>query len=571
MLFFSILVVISSLISMIRYSNFFLFQSHVIYDFSFNVIGVSAGGAIMSVVFSALNYLTGFVFLFILLNVLRSEKNRIVCIKTFLLSCLLVQVVGYLQSIALINFGNYNPVTELRMINSTLKDSLSFGAFLSAGIPLFFGVLLFQKKRAKILPLILFTASFYLLFRTGSLSAIISLFVAAIVFLVLIVRLFLSKKHFQRQKSGKTFVVISIIFSVVLIIASSLFLSKQSSSIIKWKRRAATAEKKDDLDSFLSGRLSYFWELALQMGKDYPLSGVGVGSYIIELPNYARIYGKESRTTDSAENYFLQIFSEFGIFGLFLSFWIFWELFKALRTGQNYKDQNDRWMYIKIGITSSLVALMMIYFFHTFIGSYEIKYTFWFLAGLIVSLYPQNFQNGFKRKNIKRFNWIARISILLFSAALLWSSFHSLSLEQKTKRFDIKHEFGLYDTERSQENLDFRWTKRNSCMTVTIEKPIIEIPIHASHPDIQADPVLVEILMIKDHLKHIKKLDQIILNTNIWRTFHYDLSANIGQDIVLLFKVSRTWNPQKIMGVQDSRNLGIAIGKILFKDKNLKK
>jgi len=40
----------------------------------------------------------------------------------------------------------------------------------------------------------------------------------------------------------------------------------------------------------------------------------------------------------------------------------------------------------------------------------------------------------------------------------------------------------------------------------------------------------------------------------------------VNQEVILLFKVSRTWNPLKVLGTPDPRNLGVAVGKIRFKE-----
>ncbi|MDH7512870.1 MAG: hypothetical protein QHH14_07990 [Clostridiales bacterium] len=48
--------------------------------------------------------------------------------------------------------------------------------------------------------------------------------------------------------------------------------------------------------------------------------------------------------------------------------------------------------------------------------------------------------------------------------------------------------------------------------------------------------------------------------------YEYSLPEKVGQEITLLFKVSRTWNPLKTTGARDPRNLGVAIGEITFHD-----
>ena len=102
-------------------------------------------------------------------------------------------------------------------------------------------------------------------------------------------------------------------------------------------------------------------------------------------------------------------------------------------------------------------------------------------------------------------------------------------------------------------------------MTIKIEKPVIEIPLLASHPDIRKNPVKVKIFIIKDFFKKKKLLGEIILTESIWKTYKYSIPEEVGQEVILLIKVRRTWNPLKTLGTPDPRNLGVAIGKIEFK------
>ena len=102
-------------------------------------------------------------------------------------------------------------------------------------------------------------------------------------------------------------------------------------------------------------------------------------------------------------------------------------------------------------------------------------------------------------------------------------------------------------------------------MTIKIEKPVIEIPLLASHPDIRKNPVKVKIFIIKDFFKKKKLLGEIILTESIWKTYKYSIPEEVGQEVILLIKVSRTWNPLKTLGTPDPRNLGVARGKIEFK------
>ena len=76
-----------------------------------------------------------------------------------------------------------------------------------------------------------------------------------------------------------------------------------------------------------------------------------------------------------------------------------------------------------------------------------------------------------------------------------------------------------------------------------------------------------KIFLVKDFFKQKKLLDEITLTRNVWKTYAYSVPGEVGQEVILLFKVSRTWNPLKVTGAHDPRNLGVAVGIIRFKER----
>lgn len=165
----------------------------------------------------------------------------------------------------------------------------------------------------------------------------------------------------------------------------------------------------------------------------------------------------------------------------------------------------------------------------------------------------------------KNGNLINILLIILSTTLLLWHSTHSLSLQNRTNQFKLKQDFGLYQLEKTNEGMKFHWTKRNGGFSLMIKEPIIQIPLLATHPDIQINPVKVKIFLVKDLFKQKILLDEFYLKKKQWSTRKYIVSKHLGQEVILLFNVNRTWNPKKILGWPDPRDLGLAIGEIVFK------
>ena len=155
---------------------------------------------------------------------------------------------------------------------------------------------------------------------------------------------------------------------------------------------------------------------------------------------------------------------------------------------------------------------------------------------------------------------------MVFTVVHLWNSTHSLSLANRTKEFGIKQDFGFYRLEKTADGREFRWTRGYGGTTIKVEKPVIEIPLMASHPDIKRKPVKVKIYIVKNFFKEKKLLDELTLTRSVWKTYEYHLPEEVGKEVILLFKVSRTWIPLKVLGTPDPRKLGVAVGKIRFRD-----
>jgi len=580
---FSILVVISVLLTSWKYTNFFPIMDNNIYELITNVRGVSAGGAIMSSIFFALNYLTGFSFLFILMSTRGFDRFYIKKILIILLiSTSIALALGFYQHFVNIEFGNTPFRIKQSLINASFKDPLSLGGYLGAFIPFVFSLGIAFKGFLRFFSLILFACSFFLILHSGSKSGLISAVVSLVLFIIIIIIIMIFNLHLKKAARIKTlnlkFITSSILIFAFLFILG--FLAFQNRDIIKnskgYKRinQLVSRYKKGGLTKALGIRWTNRWYLAGRMAQEYPLTGVGIGAFIIELPNYEKKYNVRKRSTDSAENYFLQVLSELGIIGLIISLWIFFEIFKLIFRRLKDPVIDDKWKIIQIGIACGIFSIFLQYFVHTYIGSYEIKYTFWLLVGLMVVLgrkeereEKDNHSGNEKQLRFSRpYKLIGGSLILLFTVVHLWNSTHSLSLAHRTREFGIKQDFGFYQLERTADGREFRWTRGYGGTTVKVEKPVIEIPLMASHPDIKRKPVKVKIYIVINFFKEKKLLDEVTLTRSVWKTYEYHLPEEVGKEVILLFKVSRTWIPLKVLGTPDPRKLGVAVGKIRFRD-----
>jgi O-antigen ligase len=564
---FSAVVVLSGIITFFRYANFFPFLSDHIYELTTSVFGVTAGGAIMCVVFYSLNYLTGLAFFVFLLSVIdtRDFLKRIALVFCF--STFLSLLFGLFQHFQNPRLGN-NP-TSIRqwLINATFKDALSFAAYLSMVAVFFLGLSFALRGRARGFSFLVSLLCAYMIFLSGSKIGFLSFLVSLLIFLVFSRNLVFHSAGWRSPATRRVLIVsVVMVFAVVVIffglITSKKDISEQSMTLA----RLRLLLEKDSLGEMFRGRADTLWRMAALMMRDYPLSGVGIGGYTVEVANYANAYKTDVGTPESAENGLLQVGSELGWVGVFLVLWIFWEISKQTKRSYMTIPPNDPYRPLFIGTIGGIFSFLINLQVHSYIGSYEVKYAFWLLVGVLFCLGRKEGNPARPVGVSQRLKIVSFSLIVLFAGSHLWNSTHSLSLSARTARFGLKQDFGLDRQEKTADGREFRWSKRYAGLAVKIKKPVMEISLHASHPDIQRNPVRVRIFLVRRLFREKTLLADISLDNSIWKTCAFPVSALMNREVILLIKVSRTWNPHKTLGIPDSRNLGVALGNIQWKD-----
>ena len=371
-----LLVLVSAGITFLRYLDFVPIASETFRDLVVNVIGVRAGGAVMSDVFNALFYLTGFLFFAILSKTLRSWEDVRNAGGIFALSMSLSLAFAMIQARFSTGLGNSPFWAEQSQINGTFSDPNSFSAVLSAGFPLFLGLILAGRKKsfwicgfaAGILALAVFPS-------IGSRSGLAALAVSLS---------FYAAAGILRLKAGlrKKTLLGGIAIACVVLALGGLLLTR-GDSILKTRltrsEKALGAEKNEG--DFFNMRLQ-LWKGSLLMMRDYPLTGVGLGAFIVEYPNYVKTGNeKDNINTDSALNFFLQSGAELGGAGILLLLLLFVEILRRMM--RSLRDGEKENIPLLMGASAGIVAFLVNFQFHSYVGNPEVFYFFWLLVAMV--------------------------------------------------------------------------------------------------------------------------------------------------------------------------------------------
>ncbi|MFQ6083125.1 MAG: O-antigen ligase family protein [Candidatus Aminicenantia bacterium] len=572
---FSLIITFSALITFWRYSNFFPLYHSTINELIVNIINVRAGEAIRKIVFTYINYLSGFLLVAIIINILKIKELIKKAIISLAGGTLISLFFGFYQYFKNPEFGNLAFWVKIHRINATFTDPNAFGIYLVLVIPLFTGALFAFKKLWKILFIVPLAGGIFLFPHIGSRSGFLGMILAGVFFLFFTVKIIFDYRKANPNLFKKLVIYLIISLLIVVLISSLILASKGSTLYKRFEWNLKVLSKQGAWQRVSRGRY-YFWQGAGYMIKDHPLSGIGLGAFTVELPNYYKNYNilsvmpfsyyqkAQARgvPVDTAGNYYLQIASELGIIALFFIGWIFYLILRQTYLANFKQKIESGWNYLIAGISAGILAMLVIFLFGAHTLNFEIQLTFWLVVGLLFSLSREE-KFGHKFDFAKKI--LIGVLITISTLSSLWNSTHSLSLQSRTEQFGLKQNFGFYQEEK-MDGQEFRWSGKNAGITIKIEKPILVIPMLASHPDITKNPVKVKIYLVKDFFKEKKLLDEIVLGKSKWQEFKYDLSGELGSEVILLFRISRTWQPLKILGTPDPRNLGIAIGKIKFED-----
>jgi len=563
------LVTASALIVFFRYSHFHPFVAGGFHEYVANVNGVTAGGGRMSTVFSALTFLGGFAWFALLAPLVRSRVFAAKAVSVLAAGLFVASAFGLFQHFADPSFGNTPFWTRIGQINATFKDPNAFGAYVCLAVPLLLGAAIAAGKGRRRLFLAAGAVPALLAFPfIGSRSSLLGLIVGLLALgIPLLVRMKSAPPTAEMTGPARKRVLRTAAVALVLLAAAIAFGVLGDSRLKRrltgnWK---ALVSREGPVG--LSPERYFLWKEALSMIRDYPLTGVGVGAYIIELPNYYALDAsdyragfEEYRRNDSAENLFLQTGAEMGLPGAAAFAWLFALVaVRAVRAARDKRDEKDG--PLALGAAAGIAAYFVSIQFHSYVGSFETNFMFWTLGALVFGT-PAGERElrarpaaGRTKAGLK-FGCIAAVAV--FTALHLWNSTHSLSLPARTRLFGLKQVFGFYPPERDASGREFRWTGTSAGFPVRLDQPQIRILLSPPEGGTAQGPVYVSVDFSSDFLRHRIRLGTVALNGG-WEEFSFPRPRTEAAEGLLLLGVSRTRNPGKTSGSGDFRDLGVAV------------
>lgn len=371
-----------------------------------------------------------YVGIFLILFLDFNEKKRNTIIFFLFAATLISTVYGFIQFLDT-RYWPPNPAHGLdpfiwrqafgKRIFSTFGNPKMFAGFLILLFPVFLS-LLFNKRWKKwfiisILGLILFNIIFtYAWFEFASL--VIGLFIFW----------FFMRKYGNEYKQEKLFLTISV---VLLFLFGFYRLVKifplESQQAIKFRKATYSS--------------------TLEMIKDKPVLGSGIGTFKIVYPVYRRpeiimIEGRSNTETDHSENEFLDLWSEEGIIGLSIFVWFLFAIFSnAYRKLKSEMENTDRILLI------GLVTAGLSFYINSIYSGLGVRFVapgffVWLLTGMLanITVKPQYLQESQKWEGTR---------VLIFAFGLVLIPF-SILYFPRFFTADVHHNIAIFHSKRGE-------------------------------------------------------------------------------------------------------------------------
>jgi len=278
----------------------------------FAIISIFTAFNISASLIELSGFLTTFTYLILVYSILKKNQFKIDHLIYFLLGFMTIET-SYILYIFIDNFDFLNPPFRIREYQGLAYNQNVASLSILAKIP-FILYFLFGKRVIffRIYLYILLFVAVFDIFVIASRSANYGIF---LIWLILII-LFPLKKIFD-LKFLKIRTIGLITLTVIFAGISNLYLLQNSNQKINVVERSLNLQEKST-----NYRLE-LWSSAIEILKDNPFIGVGIGNYKVNSLEYVKSMLKDYTIPFHTHNDFLQIFSETGILGGLFYFFFF--------------------------------------------------------------------------------------------------------------------------------------------------------------------------------------------------------------------------------------------------------
>jgi O-antigen ligase/polysaccharide polymerase Wzy-like membrane protein len=450
----------------------------------------------------------------------------------------LASVVAIVQGTIAMSFLNAEPWIGLRRAAGTMLDANAYGAVAAVAGPLAFVSLpRFMNRQVPALQASVLAINWAGAWMSGSRTALLCGLFATLLLTYELVR----TSARDEIASRNTWSLLAGVAVVVLVLAVG------AGAIGPLERMRSGTPVQE-----LWTRGGY-GSVATRMVRDYPLTGVGIGSFNWMAPDYWREIANDKLPFDNAQNWWRHQVAELGLIAslpiLFWSVWMAWLVVtRRASAAHRLESQTLRGLLIGIG-AASLVGMptqnpLVLLMFFACAARFEIL-----TRGERLPNVDPRIPNHESR--IPATAWAAAFLIAIgYAGAQLVLARGPLKPLERAAHTNRDYIIGTYPSEPLPQG-QFRWTRRRATFALAAQSRHLMIRYHVEHPDVATHPVR---LLIATPCQTI--VDRLFTDMSV---DGQALELPEGQTrVVFDTEVSRTWSPADF-GKPDRRDLGAAV------------
>lgn len=339
-----------------------------------------------------------------------------------------------------------------------------------------------------------------------------------------------------------------------------------SSLVRRFKRDLRLFQQEGNVwDMMKDPRRLLYWRYAKVMWKEFPFCGVGLGAYVIELPNYCAAADERLFRTDNACNYYLHYAAEMGTPAL-VALGLFYGtlLLGFVRGMEEWQVMSVGWRHHRVVLGVSLVTFMIVLVFGVHTMAEEVNVAFAVLLGLVAADHEVVLGKGLTLSwPIRAVVWgLVGLVVVVYALRLRAVNAGVLNGERRMAAFALGSDAGWHEWEYL-DGVPFkvRWMGRVAQSVIPREGVEVGIPVLTSDPQVTNKPQVVKIY-VNGELMRTHRLSA----PNEWQLLRVTVPyANAFQycgpfHAAIRVEVSRTWVPRKVTGWDDDRELGVLVG-----------
>lgn len=382
----------------------------------------------------------GLVF-FLILNIYKNLKDAENLLKIIVASLVVVSVIGILQHYFVDNYFIQSIFVQAVGPSSTFGNKNLASHFVVIVLPISVIFFLTSKDKKNIgLYFISIIVSFWYLYLIQARQAHLAVLVELFAFLLFVV---IDYIHNKDQSFVSTTILKKIKILPIFLVIVSMFLL----SLFKNYEFNINKVQLLNYESSLNARLPA-WSNSLEMVKDSPIIGIGVGQWQVVYPVYYDrvrkdvIFDEKTRLR-KLHNDYLEMFVNLGLVGYIFLFWL--TLLVVKRVWLILSSVNNKDRLTVLGVALGLVGFGVILMF-----SYPVKaYLPVFIVLIYLGLIELSFINNYKKLSNYGYKFNKKIlifiSILLVLLVVTYSlrwvaaehNYHLAKKYEKSKKFNL--------------------------------------------------------------------------------------------------------------------------------------